>query len=415
MLQLPGVTLACIDTANHTLALRALERSCAGVRFARTLFLTDAVPEGVHVPGECRGRRDRADRVARCVFALRPEGTAPLCVHGARAAGAMGRLCRQSRRVGPGVPGVRLPRRQVVLARRRHARGERGLFAALAPPAGGTAKTRASCSSRPRTRRSGARSGRCSNASMASASAAKRSPTDSRSRPRIRSASRSASMACSISGRSCRRQSWPRLVRAVLRRDRTLHAARAPAQQLRELPASGRRPSRSRGEYVAADPSRDNVRALLAQAEENAARGVGVGRNDPCPCGSGKRYKQCHGAVGGAASPLRPRHRLCTDAGCAGRARHAGTPAGRPRRRRARLSRGACDGAGAPCRVALPRRDPLPAQPLRRRAAAARTRRRARPRGAGVPQQSRTDARRRRTEPTTPSRSFDRRSRSSPI
>ncbi|MCH7632821.1 MAG: SEC-C domain-containing protein, partial [Planctomycetes bacterium] len=23
-----------------------------------------------------------------------------------------------------------------------------------------------------------------------------------------------------------------------------------------------------------------------------------VGRNDPCPCGSGKKYKQCHGKVG---------------------------------------------------------------------------------------------------------------------
>jgi preprotein translocase subunit SecA len=22
-----------------------------------------------------------------------------------------------------------------------------------------------------------------------------------------------------------------------------------------------------------------------------------VGRNDPCPCGSGKKYKKCHGAV----------------------------------------------------------------------------------------------------------------------
>jgi preprotein translocase subunit SecA len=24
-----------------------------------------------------------------------------------------------------------------------------------------------------------------------------------------------------------------------------------------------------------------------------------VGRNDPCPCGSGKKYKQCHGKKGG--------------------------------------------------------------------------------------------------------------------
>jgi len=22
-----------------------------------------------------------------------------------------------------------------------------------------------------------------------------------------------------------------------------------------------------------------------------------VGRNDPCPCGSGKKYKNCHGAA----------------------------------------------------------------------------------------------------------------------
>jgi uncharacterized protein YchJ len=27
-----------------------------------------------------------------------------------------------------------------------------------------------------------------------------------------------------------------------------------------------------------------------------------VGRNDPCPCGSGKKYKHCHGRAGGAAT-----------------------------------------------------------------------------------------------------------------
>jgi preprotein translocase subunit SecA len=25
--------------------------------------------------------------------------------------------------------------------------------------------------------------------------------------------------------------------------------------------------------------------------------GPKVGRNDPCPCGSGKKYKQCHGRI----------------------------------------------------------------------------------------------------------------------
>jgi preprotein translocase subunit SecA len=37
---------------------------------------------------------------------------------------------------------------------------------------------------------------------------------------------------------------------------------------------------------------------LIAQAfgdkDPNAAR---IGRNDPCPCGSGKKYKQCHGRI----------------------------------------------------------------------------------------------------------------------
>jgi len=26
--------------------------------------------------------------------------------------------------------------------------------------------------------------------------------------------------------------------------------------------------------------------------------GPKVGRNDPCPCGSGKKYKKCHGSQG---------------------------------------------------------------------------------------------------------------------
>jgi preprotein translocase subunit SecA len=37
-------------------------------------------------------------------------------------------------------------------------------------------------------------------------------------------------------------------------------------------------------------------------AEDEAATqperaGMKIGRNDPCPCGSGKKYKQCHGRL----------------------------------------------------------------------------------------------------------------------
>jgi preprotein translocase subunit SecA len=36
-----------------------------------------------------------------------------------------------------------------------------------------------------------------------------------------------------------------------------------------------------------------------AQAEtpKPVRAGAKVGRNDPCPCGSGKKYKKCHGAT----------------------------------------------------------------------------------------------------------------------
>ncbi len=49
----------------------------------------------------------------------------------------------------------------------------------------------------------------------------------------------------------------------------------------------------------------DEEQAVLAKAKEEQAKhperyvlkpGETVGRNDPCPCGSGKKYKKCCGA-----------------------------------------------------------------------------------------------------------------------
>ncbi len=37
--------------------------------------------------------------------------------------------------------------------------------------------------------------------------------------------------------------------------------------------------------------------AQMAGGKPIVREGVKVGRNDPCPCGSGKKYKQCHGAL----------------------------------------------------------------------------------------------------------------------
>ncbi|MDQ2961919.1 MAG: tetratricopeptide repeat protein [Pseudomonadota bacterium] len=51
------------------------------------------------------------------------------------------------------------------------------------------------------------------------------------------------------------------------------------------------------------DPAHAEAAAALATASINAATAPAVGRNDPCPCGSGKRYKHCHGASGSSAAP----------------------------------------------------------------------------------------------------------------
>jgi preprotein translocase subunit SecA len=40
---------------------------------------------------------------------------------------------------------------------------------------------------------------------------------------------------------------------------------------------------------VQADPSQPERRQPVTTTK--------IGRNDPCPCGSGKKYKKCHGAV----------------------------------------------------------------------------------------------------------------------
>ena len=43
------------------------------------------------------------------------------------------------------------------------------------------------------------------------------------------------------------------------------------------------------------DPMIGNVSANLAPSVAGSSKKE-AGRNDPCPCGSGKKYKKCHGA-----------------------------------------------------------------------------------------------------------------------
>jgi preprotein translocase subunit SecA len=64
----------------------------------------------------------------------------------------------------------------------------------------------------------------------------------------------------------------------------------------------------TRQEEMRVRRERDLVYSAPAkEAPRPAQRAEGrVGRNDPCPCGSGKKYKKCHGSEEGTGSPTRP-------------------------------------------------------------------------------------------------------------
>ena len=82
-------------------------------------------------------------------------------------------------------------------------------------------------------------------------------------------------------------------------------SAAAAAARFREPALSGVRAAPRSLSFN--DPSQ--APSAFAKAERPEAKGGGedvqtvrregpkVGRNDPCPCGSGKKYKKCHGST----------------------------------------------------------------------------------------------------------------------
>jgi preprotein translocase subunit SecA len=72
-------------------------------------------------------------------------------------------------------------------------------------------------------------------------------------------------------------------------------------QFLRNLPQNTVHSEANAYKQAAADPGAPKASDIVSEASEAVARakpqraGPKVGRNDPCPCGSGKKYKQCCG------------------------------------------------------------------------------------------------------------------------
>ena len=80
--------------------------------------------------------------------------------------------------------------------------------------------------------------------------------------------------------------------------------------EIQQRPPSRRRPPLGEAHHIDATTGEDEMaqrggrscRAPQPQARpkrdaENPSTWGKVGRNEPCPCGSGKKYKQCHGMV----------------------------------------------------------------------------------------------------------------------
>jgi preprotein translocase subunit SecA len=86
-------------------------------------------------------------------------------------------------------------------------------------------------------------------------------------------------------------------IERIEREDAARHEAQLAAMQTRHgSEVDGEEP----GEPAAAQPSRRPSmpeRRQVASAPPQVRQGPKIGRNDPCPCGSGQKFKKCHGAA----------------------------------------------------------------------------------------------------------------------
>ncbi len=65
------------------------------------------------------------------------------------------------------------------------------------------------------------------------------------------------------------------------------------------------RPMKMMAELLRRDRAPAEVMRILS-AEESRSRSAmaGTGRNDPCPCGSGRKFKRCHGSTSEISKPV---------------------------------------------------------------------------------------------------------------
>ena len=93
--------------------------------------------------------------------------------------------------------------------------------------------------------------------------------------------------------RACRSVQLAQLESILLQVQQRAQAAQAPAAG--ELPSAEPGPSPAQQAAIEAG-ERAGADAAAPVPEVKRAPPAVVGRNEPCPCGSGKKFKSCHGA-----------------------------------------------------------------------------------------------------------------------
>lgn len=300
MLELPGVTLACVDTRNHALALRAIARSIRDVRFGRAIFLTDAIPTGVDVPdgldvqpiAPLASREDYSRFVLKTlvrhvetphVLLIQWDGYVVNAAAFEPAfldcdyIGAKWYWFDDAMRVGNGGFSLRSKR----------------LLDALQDP---------------RIELVDAEDvtiGRSCRPLLESAYGI-RFATEAMADRFAFEAAYPAGMPFGFHGlyNFCRVVPPTELAVLVARFDDHIARSIQLAQLLRNCIALAQWDAAFALAKRRLDALPDDAEAgaLLARAEEGLASGPVVNRNAPCPCGSGKRYKQCHGAIASATT-----------------------------------------------------------------------------------------------------------------
>ena len=295
MLALPDVTLVCADTLNHALAARALARSCERISFGRALFLTDAAGAGVALPAQVEVRRiaPLATRDAYSTLMLKGlaahvETSHALVVQwdgyvvnpgawddallAVDYCGAPWPWGPDDRRVGNGGFSLR----------------SRRLLDALASPEVVLQDNEDETIGVHRR------------AWLESAHGIRFAPVDLASRFSFEVAY-PAGKPFGFHGlfNFCRVVPEPELAALVPAFSDAIARSPQLLSLMRNCAAMGQwRAAQAIAARIAAvDPGQAEARRVADDAARAVASGTGVGRNDPCPCGSGKRYKLCHGAL----------------------------------------------------------------------------------------------------------------------